>query len=77
MVTDATELNQRVAGRFRLARKQDGITQEELGRKMGIRRNEVNAYENGRRTITHNVLVRAAQALDRDPSWFLAPHTDA
>jgi transcriptional regulator with XRE-family HTH domain len=74
MVADATELNQRIARNLRTARLDDGLTQDDLGRRMGIRRNEVNAYENGRRPITPNVLVRAAHALDRDPSWFTVPH---
>jgi len=79
MVSDVIELHRRMADSVRLARKQDGLTQEALGRRAEppFRRNEINAYENGRRTITHKVLVRLAKALDRDPSWFVAPHDDA
>jgi DNA-binding XRE family transcriptional regulator len=74
MVADVAELNQRIARNLRVARLEEDLTQEALGRRMGVRRNEVNAYENGRRKITPLVLVRAAQALDRDPSWFTLDH---
>src|SRR3954453_22173429 len=57
MVADVEELKQRIAANVDIGRKQAGLTQEELGRLSGVRRNEMNAFINGRRPITPNMLV--------------------
>jgi len=52
-------------------RKELGLTQEELGRRLGISQEAVNALENGRNCPTLDRIDRVAQALDIAPEALL------
>lgn len=52
----------RIGEAIRQARKQQGLTQEELGRRMGVQRAQVSKLENGR-NIAYASIIRAFKAL--------------
>lgn len=52
----------RIGEAIRQARKQQGLTQEELGKRMGVQRAQVSKLENGR-NIAYASIIRAFKAL--------------
>ena len=60
-----------IGERIKLARKQKGITQEELGEMLGISGNAVIHYEKGRRTPNASVINQISKALGVTGDWLL------
>jgi putative transcriptional regulator len=68
-----------VANAVRDVRSQRGLTQEELGQKVGLTRQSIIAIEKGRFTPSiHSVLLlaRALQASVEDLFWLEGPHAE-
>ena len=53
-----------VGGRIREIRKRKGLTQRELGEKIGVKHNTISSYENGTNEPEHDILFKLANALD-------------
>ena len=53
-----------VAQRIKYYRKLKGITQKELGEKIGVKHNTVSSYENGVNEPEQDLLFKIADALD-------------
>ncbi|WP_338874928.1 helix-turn-helix transcriptional regulator [Spirosoma sp. SC4-14] len=49
---------------IRKARMEQGLTQKELGEKIGVGEPTVNKYESGKQNLTVETLKRVADALD-------------
>jgi ribosome-binding protein aMBF1 (putative translation factor) len=62
--------NMCVGRRLRVRRTLRGISEEELCRKLGINRNDLNAYEEGIKRVNANMLLRIAKLLDVRPDYF-------
>lgn len=61
-----------LGSRIRAARREKGLTQEELGRQAGIQKSAVAKYENGRiETANSEVILRFAQALGTTKDYLL------
>lgn len=58
-----SEVNESVGKMIREARKRKGLTQRELGEKLGIGEPTVNKYESGKQNPTVDTLKRIADAL--------------
>lgn len=52
--------------KIKLARKRAGLTQKELGEKLGITYQQIGQYENGKRQPKLETLNKIADALDAD-----------
>ena len=59
-----------VGARIRLRRNLLGLSQNELGRALGVSFQQVQKYENGTNRIGASRLHLIAQALDTTPAWF-------
>lgn len=57
--------------RLRLLRKQFGLTQEELGKKLGITPASIGLYEQGRRTPDNNMLIQLATLFNVSVDYLL------
>ncbi len=64
----ATEIGRRIAS----ARKDKGMSQEELADAVGVRAGIVSRWENGHNLPKITTLERVAQSLDRDIAYFTA-----
>lgn len=53
-------------------RAAEGLTQAELGERLGLSRARVCDYEKGRRVVTPKVAAAIARAFDYDPAAFIA-----
>lgn len=58
------DIKQQVGQQIREARKAKGLTQKELGEKLGVSHTTVNIYENGGQNLTLNTMQRIAQVLE-------------
>lgn len=64
--------NQTIHDRIKIARLQLGMTMEELAHKVGyVGRSTVGLVEQGKRSISHDMLVKYAEALKVSPHWLL------
>lgn len=64
--------NQTIFDRIRIARKNLGMTMEELAHKVGyVGRSTIGMVEQGKRSISHDMLVKYAEALKVSPLWLL------
>ena len=52
-----------VSGRIREARKDKGLTQKEVGERMGVSESTVNQYESGKQNLTIETLQKLADAV--------------
>lgn len=66
-----SEITEQVGQIIREARKSKGLTQKELGEKLGVVEATVNGYETGRQNLTVNTLYKIAKALDVSLRVFL------
>jgi transcriptional regulator with XRE-family HTH domain len=66
----ATELDVRVGQRLRDARLLAGVTQDQLGKAMGVSFQAVQKYESGENRLSVGRLARAARVLDQPVSYF-------
>jgi PAS domain S-box-containing protein len=60
-----------VGRRIAQARKEAGLTQQELAERVGVTRRSVQGYESGA-VLPYRHLERLAEILDRSPPWLLA-----
>ncbi|WP_080237668.1 helix-turn-helix domain-containing protein [Spirosoma rigui] len=58
-----SEAKQKVGHLIREARVKAGLTQQELGDKLGVGRATVNGYETGKQNLTVDTLEKVAKAL--------------
>ncbi|GAA4399898.1 hypothetical protein GCM10023187_12450 [Nibrella viscosa] len=58
-----SETAKRVGEAIRKARKEKGLTQKEVGRRLGITESTFNGYESGRQNLTIDTLQKIADAL--------------
>ena len=61
---------------LRRIRKERGLSQQEVGARIGVTFQQLQKYENGNNRISASMLVRAAKALGVQPADVL-PKTDA
>ena len=71
MERNEVERYSQIGTRIRQARQEAGLSQEELGRRLGISGVAVGHYERGTRSIGIHELERLAQILERPLTWFL------
>lgn len=64
---------QSMLARLRQARLDAGLTQEEVGRRLGIRQNLVSKMELGEPRLDHVELARFAALYGKPLEWFLLP----
>jgi transcriptional regulator with XRE-family HTH domain len=60
-----------VAERILNARKAKGLTQEELGKQLGMSSSSISSIENSRRNLTLETIAKIASVLDVEPSFLL------
>lgn len=61
---DKKEISKIVGSRIRLYRKKRGLTQKDLGEKLGVKHNTISSYENGTNEPEHNTLFEIASVLE-------------
>lgn len=59
------------AARLRQARKELGLTQDDLGKLVGFSKRAISNYEKAERTPSIILLIRISQKLNRSMNWFL------
>ena len=64
-----------VGRRLRVRRTSSGVSEGELCKKLGIDRDDLDAYEQGVKRVSANLLLRAAKALDVRPAYFFQGYT--
>ena len=57
-------------GRIRMLRQQQGLTQVDMARQMGISTSYLNQLENDQRPLTVSVLVQLSRTFNLDPTYF-------
>ncbi|SEA68212.1 Helix-turn-helix [Desulfuromusa kysingii] len=57
--------------RIRLKRKKNGLSQAELGQRIGVSQNTVNRFEGGHRTPDAHVVARIADVLGCSLAWLI------
>ena len=70
------DLLHRIALGTLLFRREKGLTQEELAKKLGKSQSFISELEAGLRNITIRTLALLAFTLQRDPQDFVRPHID-
>ncbi|MEV6346478.1 short-chain fatty acyl-CoA regulator family protein [Actinoplanes sp. NPDC051851] len=63
-------------GKLRRLRRERGITQAQLARRLDISTSYLNQIENNQRTLTASILLRLAGLLDVDPEFFSDTDTE-
>ena len=58
-----------------MRRTSSGISEGELCKKLGIDRDDLDAYEQGVRRVSANLLLRIAKVLDVRPDYFFQGYT--
>lgn len=56
---------------LRNRRKELGLTQEEIGRKIGCGKSTINRYENGEINVPYDRILAAAKALETTPAHLM------
>ena len=69
--TQGVRANDYIAKRIRMARVEAGLSQRELGERLGMTGAAISDYERGKVKIGIEDLDRFARALDKDVTWFL------
>lgn len=64
-----------IGGRIRNARKKLGLTQQELGERLGVSGAMIGQYESGTRNPKIDTAKRIADALNADVNWLLHGYT--
>lgn len=73
---DETGIITTIASNVRRARKESGLSQEELAHEAGVDRTYVSQVERRKRNLTVIVLARLAKALGTTPDRLLLPDPD-
>ena len=77
---NADPIDRHVGARVRERRQEQGMTQNMLGRRIGVTFQAVQKYETGAIRIAASTLYRIGEALGVSPGYFFegyAPRTDA
>ena len=69
--TQANELDREIGARLRHIRNVRGLTQEDLGKVVGVSFQQIQKYERGTNRISSSTLVLLARALDVSPGELL------
>lgn len=64
-------LSDAIGAHMRLAREIRGYSQTELARRLGMSKQQTNAWENGRSEIVGAKLIAMARLLGFSPAWLL------
>ncbi|RZM12336.1 MAG: XRE family transcriptional regulator [Pedobacter sp.] len=64
MTEPQLDIKRQVANLIREARKAKGLTQKELGERLGLSKNTVTEYEDGKQNLTIETLNKISLALD-------------
>ena len=67
--------NKCVGHRLRVRRMLSGISERELSDKLGIDRDDLNAYEQGTKRVSANLLLRIGKLLNVRPDYFFQGYT--
>ncbi len=70
------DIQAEVVARLREARKEAGLTQEEVGRVLGLTRAGYGHIEDGSRSMTLDDLVKLARTVGRSPAYLLGLEGD-
>lgn len=63
--------------RIRLLRREHGLTQEELGKAVGLQRAAINKYEKGRvENMKRSTIMKLAEVLHTTPSYLMGYEED-
>ena len=65
-----------VGSRLRIKRTSRGISQQELSERLGIDRDELDAYEAGTERVNAGLLLRITKLLDVRPDYFFVGYTE-
>jgi DNA-binding XRE family transcriptional regulator len=65
-----------VGSRLRIKRTSLGISQQALSERVGIDRDDLNAYETGAERVSANLLLRIAKSLDVRLDYFFQGYTE-
>lgn len=65
-----------IGSRLRIKRTFQGISQQELSERLGIDRDDLNAYEAGAERVSANLLLRIAKLLEVRPDYFFRGYTE-
>lgn len=60
-----------IGARLRARRRELGLSQSDLARKLGVSFQQVQKYESGANRISASTLIAAARALETSPAWLL------
>ena len=60
-----------VGEKIKNARKSKGLTQEDLGRKLGIKQQTVAMFENDKTNIKYSTIEKIAAALNISPAYLM------
>jgi DNA-binding transcriptional regulator YiaG len=69
-VKRAATIDKHVAQRIKAARAAAGLSQEAVGRYLGVTFQQVQKYENGRNRVSAGKLMMIAELLGHDVQWF-------
>jgi predicted transcriptional regulator len=64
-----------IGRRLRARRRSFGISEKELCDNLGIYRDDLDAYEQGAKRVSANLLLRIARLLDVRPDYFFQEYT--
>jgi transcriptional regulator with XRE-family HTH domain len=64
-----------IGRRLRAKRTAVGMSERQLSDKLGIDRDDLNAYEQGANRVSANLLLRIAKLLDVRPAYFFQGYT--
>jgi len=70
------ELQRQIGQRIRTARLAAGLTQDQLGERIGVVGQQIQKYESGENGITAGRLHLLCHALGTRPDWLLATDLD-
>ncbi len=70
---DRKQAPSRIGSRIRAIRQEEGMSQGELGEKVGLNANRIQQYENGARNPKFELCKKIAEALDVETSALLDP----
>jgi transcriptional regulator with XRE-family HTH domain len=68
--------NKCVGHRLRVRRTLSGISERELSDRLGIDLDDLNAYEQGTKRVSANLLLRIARLLNVRPNYFFQGYTE-
>jgi len=69
-IEQASLIDNRIAARLALARRQSGMSLSDAGQAAGVSYQQIQKYENGSNRITGGVLALLAGLYERPISWF-------